>query len=1119
MNLFSNTSECTQYSAKWKSAVDSSLSAVESSFSEADWAIADARASYSLLEFSGVCKSDYSGPGSESCPELAIAFASVDNDLSEGDYGKYSEAKLLAANLENELKTPAPDLSMARTILGMIWTDGGVIKSFHALRDKSLDAKKQADAEFQEKYDESSSKKIRLDKAISDFSLQKPSLIERAPSGLELDVGSIGTRFSVLRKKASELSLMVGESRLLFTRTTRQNYLSGALLNITGASESYDELFGDLADLQEDSERTVADQKSEAEEEIRKTSDFASAGTPAPAALSYLESAKASYEGGKSADSLGEMFVFYSRAAALARAARSQDMETEIRSAANLSELEDLISRAETDGINVAAEKESLRLVSKLPAELSEQKLRELIAVIESKARIKYNAILAEKRKSIVEKIALAGQDAADLSSELNRFERGLVEDGNVLFPGAVGSLAVLSSNYDSLDKTLDSYMKEITGGSMSASAISIIPEAKLDSPSEILVDAVLTNGRQYASQNVPVRVSLDRPLQLMLSDIVSGKEDVQSVRSAEGGKVVIITFSQVGSFETKHITFRKNLTIARTLSDTVVAEGNGDGSASVRRKIEFELDTDAGMITLPRELSNPLIDGSQPGKLSPGRHTLISEYRLDNAYSESIHNVRAYSLGANSQVEYEIKITPEIDLGKVPIYVNSLNSSNIASMDIVSVTGETLKNERRLSETQFGAEILNLKKSKTAAVRVSYLVENSKEFVENELASLSSLNLSDNARSSLAQAESDYQSGNFAEAIEALEKTKHILEDENRQSQKSKAEFFGLSGTLESEISYIEGALAGTTLNATFVQKLSSRKDELRNALALANGSDISKLEKVDANWLGKELTSLKKDLYKQYNDLKERFYRAGNASTPEDFLDFEQKLSVFESGNRLDSAISALESIGEVKKAVEAAEEAANAERGLRRAAFASSKSALLESWDEYSRQASAAKGTDYSSLFTETERKINSIIADTEDSLDSDPRLFSQKLSEMNQTEERLQDVVDSLRQQAFSRLSLLRAAMEKDGRSDLLAKLAPLESMAEGGDYVNALRSAASLSKELGTKETSDDGLLILGITALAAIAAGGYYVMHKPKKNLRFLQRGESKPPHSAPEKF
>lgn len=1104
-NVFTKISECLQYDSKWKSTIDSSLSALDASFAEADRTIAAAEKQHSFLVFSGICKGSYYGPGSEHCPELNSAFASVENNISEGDYGKYASAHALAASLKDELIKPVPDLSSVKAILEIIWSEGGVVTSFSDLQDKSIEAKKLAESEFQAKYEEAISKKAQAERQLAELKKQKFSLIRRTAMGYGLEVGSVEKKFSELQKTSLLLAAMAGEAKLEFSRSTRHSYLANAILNASSAVESYDLLSQDLLELEEEAREAVSDQKIEAEQEISKAEGYLSKETPSPAAVSYLESAKKFLEMGEISEALGDKFTFYYKASVSARTARSLDLNAQVGAEVGLSELRSLISRAEKDQINVVTEKESLALLSKLPPELSKQKVGELASSIQSKARIKYEDLILGKRNSILDKIRLAGSDAIDLASEMDRFEKSLIEDGTILLPAAIGSLAKLNSDYDSIDKSLDEYMNDVVGNAMSASAITIIPEARLDSPSEVIVDLALTNSRQYSSKDAEAKISLDRPLQLMLTDIDSGKNGVESVRMGENGKLLLITFSEVAPYETRRLTFRKNVTIGRTLSDSIVAEGTGDGSASVVRKIHFELDTDIKRLFLSPEIKNPIIDGTESEEpLSQGRHTLTSEYLLEDAYSETMHNLRAYSLGTNSQVEFEIKIEPKIPLAKVPLFINSLNSSHIISMDLVSVSGEQVKNERRLSQTQYGADIINLKKGRVATIRVTYLVENTKDFVVGQLELLRAQNLSENAKSMLQLAEKEFNSGNYSESLELVEKTKLLLSNEEKTAQKSQKEFSELSSAIGEELSEITSALVHTSLNGSIIQKLSSRAAELQTTLGAANGSDISPLEKIDTSWLSKELTSLKKDIYKQYNDLKERFFQAGNSSTPSTFLDFEQRLSEFESGNRLNAAMAALEALEDVKKTVGSAESLAAREKDSRRSLFEKSKSGLLDSWDRYSRQASAAKGTEYSSLFTESERKTNALIKEAEDSLDKDPRLFEEKIGEMEQAQQRFEDTLVSLSQQSLGRISLLEAELADGTHPVLSEKLATAKAMAENGDYVNSLRAASSISKDIDAPKEADDGLLIIGVSAFALLIGAGFYLMKKPKKELRKL---------------
>ena len=102
------------------------------------------------------------------------------------------------------------------------------------------------------------------------------------------------------------------------------------------------------------------------------------------------EQAREEFDAGEVAGSLGERFVRYSNAAALARAARSEPgYEDELESGSSLASLGSLIERAETDKINVISEKENLKLLGKLPPYKAGDAIDEAISSIVAKARLK----------------------------------------------------------------------------------------------------------------------------------------------------------------------------------------------------------------------------------------------------------------------------------------------------------------------------------------------------------------------------------------------------------------------------------------------------------------------------------------------------------------------------------------------------------------------------------------------------------------------------------------------------------------------------------------------------------------------------------------------------------
>ena len=1103
MGVFSKTSECTAYREKWKLGVDSALRVVEGSLSADEKAIAGARESYSRLVFSGVCGSEYSGPGSGSCGEIQDSLLSVDNNITEGDYGKYALALAEAGRLRSDLLKPAPGLSSAKSVISLAWGDDGIVESYRRIQRMADLAQTDAKTEFQASYKAAALKQADARSRLDGLRRDELDLIERAPSGSR-DAGSVDKRFSALAGTFEEISLDLSGSKILFERTNSPGYLSGSVSMAAMADEGFGVLIGRIQSLEEEAERAVSEQEDEAIEEISDAEDFAERNGGAKA-LESIRKAQSALSKSKSAGSLGLRFAFLSEAAALARSAKNGDAASELSRGSGISALEDLIIRAEKDGINVASEKESLSIMKGLPATVASEKAEELSSSIVSRARLLFEEDLMASRSRILEKISLGGEGAADLSSDLRRVEKGLVSDGELIFPGAIGSLSALESGYASLEEELEAYQSDIVGNAMSASASPLILEARLDSPSEIILDLVLTNPTGYSSKNAQVKILLGQPVPFVFSEISQGKDEVGSLRMSGGDRMLILTFVDIGPFETKRVAFSKKQVIGRKISEDMRAEGLGDGSALFSRTILFELDTGVGSVSLPDGIGEFLIDGeAKAGPLSAGKHTLRAEGTISDAYSQSVEKVRAYGVGLNSKVEFDLAIEPRIDLEKAAIFIDSLNDSSISSFDIVSVTGEPLKNQRRVSDTRVAAETGSLRKGRRAVFRVSYLVDDTKAFVENQLSLLEGVALSENASDLIGKARAEADSGNYPGALEALEKSKAAQEEDAARAEKSRERFLELSKQAERQIDSLESAVSGSILNDSFIKKLGSRKSELERALSGSNESDFRALEGMDQKWLSREIGALRKELYKRYNDLKERFFLAGNSSTPAEFQEFEESLIRLESAESAEYSVDALQSLDKVAMVVELQEKASDAEKARLKQQFQAVKSGLLSSWDRYSRLASEAKGTDYSGMFPETERSINSLIKEAESLIGHDPRSFLESLEKMNSTRDKLDQTIQSLKSQSESRISLLEAASAEPARIDELRRLVG------EGEYVNALRSSSSLLKETKTPEEGDQALPIIGVTALAILGAAGFYMM-KPKKELRKLNAWRSPP--------
>ena len=341
----------------------------------------------------------------------------------------------------------------------------------------------------------------------------------------------------------------------------------------------------------------------------------------------------------------------------------------------------------------------------------------------------------------------------------------------------------------------------------------------------------------------------------------------------------------------------------------------------------------------------------------------------------------------------------------------------------------------------------------------------------------------------------------------------KVLLEKKNKETAKLQEKFNDLNKKLVSELEELSSALSNAPYNSSFIDKLGARKDELEKVSQEIENMNLSEkfdvLQQIDFKWPSKELNNLKKSSYKEYNDMKERFYEAGNDSTPTEFLLFENSLHQLESGPRLEYGAELVRALQEVANLVKSQEEKYQDEKRSLELVFEKLESETTSLLDIYLRQASAAKGTDYSSIFTLTEKKVTSLIKEAGDSLEKNRGLFSSKTKELNDTKQKMQDILNDLESESAAKLSLvdsLYRESRKDGKT--LEKISLARKMHESGDYVNSLRATSQISTEIEEESNDDSGaILILGITALAVLAAIAVFIVRQQKpKELRKLKK-------------
>jgi len=1127
-DAFTRIASCLSYRSDWISTIEPSLETLEIGISDAKSAMQRARYSYEGIDQAGLCDQDYTLEGSGHCAKMSAMFDSIDNNITDGAYGDYPLLFNYSSQIRSALYNPVPDLSLYRSSIGLIWGSGGVIESFDLSSSEAAEAKAGAERRFQVEANLSKKLKTDLKDKLDELGKEDLALIDRAPqSSLVHASGTVQARLNEMKKQQSAQSKAIDESSAVHDARA-QGFLSNSILAFISLNKEYGDLFSDANSLLDDAISCESQEKQDAQDELGRTEDFIKSGKGSAEASAIYDQAESNFISAASGPTIGKRYLSYSKAAELARKARSsQTLQQVLDSSQDLSSLKDLIARAETDGINVETEKGDLKLLGSIQgADISayiDSDTKNIIA----KAGAKYDDNIQTTRKRIREELSLAGPSAADLYTDLDRDESGIFDDsGSIIYPDSIGRLKKLQSDYALLGHTLDSYMADIVGNSMSATAYPIIGIVELDQPTDVMVDTVLANNHPFSARNITARISLgsatrNMKLDFAYSDIIGGKENITGLKMADSGATIALGLPEVQPFETLRVTLDKNITLAHRMKRTIHAEGIGDGAASVRSETIFKLDCDIPYLETGYDPDSAIIDGAPiDSPLQAGVHNLSSETILQDAYDQAIDNIKTFPIGLKSQVEYDIEILPSMDLDSALVLVDIIDDSNISQFQAVSATGEMLKDKQRISPSQYSMRIMGLKKGKKSTIRVSYQIDDTESFVLEQIRQTESQNLSADAQALLDSARLQASAGNNTAALAYIEKAKALSAAQGVQDSKLQAKLDDYSKKLANELALIDSIIAkakGENLSDDpagnnsypLLARLEARKTELEKILSkIRAGMNISDevdtLSNLDYDWLPKEIAAFRKDSYSRYNDLKDRYLSSGNSTLPGSFSDFESALNQLDASNDPAYAPSLAATLAKADSDVLAQEASAASQKADRSAMLGRVKTDLDAVMGRYFDEAAAAKGTSYESMFDQAKSDITKKLSDAEAALSKDPRILQLRLDDLERSRKSMLLTLVSLKNQSENRFSVLNAALnrsdlDENTRKNLSDRMSIVRELIDSDHYISSLRALDTISKQLDSySKKSDSGTLLLGITAAAILATLAVYLFTRRK---------------------
>lgn len=1135
---------CSEYGTHWESTMSISMDALASSMDKVDSEYLAIRASFDKANHSGICDSDYTGAGHTDCLDVKSALTVIEGNSTEGSYGTFNMVRKNLDGIRDEVKKSQPSMVNYSKTMNLIWQDEGVLDTLKELKKDSDTAFKDADGEYNstlwdlEIRKKSVEDKIKKLDGKENIKLVTSALTIKGTVGASA-TGTIIDRFEKLEDIDENASKVFKSAKTAYTSTGTHGYLKNAIKNIKTANSSYTSLEIALPVLESDAKQVVTDEKAEAEKKISEAKSLVGSGATSEAVRYNLQEAEKHMSAGKNATDLGNKFKNFNLAAGFARTAiskqKNQSFNESIELKALKAELQQMINDAKKDGLSTDSQQKTLDSIKDedyywVKSELLKAE-NELVAM----AKLEYGW-LEEKRAELLKKIKLVGGDADDQLTNMAKEERGFVSSsGKIDYRKGLGKLKGLADTYASVEKVVNGYMDDIVASSLMAEAEVFVDSVALDTPSNITIDILIINTDQYTAQNVKKNVKLPVSVDLMYTDIVNSSEFVGSVLMASSNSATLY-LKEVKPFARQRIVFETTETIAHTTKVKRTAAGLGDGSASVEEQIDFKLDSAVNSLTVPERMENVRIDGWPAGRaLSKGKHTLTARYRVEDAYNESIQNIKVSPVGLNSQVTYDVVIDPKIDLDSVAFFVDP--GAKMYNLNVFSLSGESVGKKKKISDNRYSYVVSGLTANDKASVRVSYILENTSSYVAQQLALFNSTNQSQTMSGLVSQAQASLSIGDTSTALKKIKEAQAQQKKESTEAAKTKKKVEKLKSDIKTEMDEINNALVkGKGLNSSFLAKLSARADELGRRLNESAGKSpsnaIKGLEAVDLRWKSKEVTAFRKDVFKQYNELKKKFADAGNTSTPREFLGLESDLNKLEVSGRLEYVMELISDLEKAKSLVKTQESASVSARAGQKSNFESLKSALGDRLDDYDSEAKAAKGTEFSSLFKYTKKEVEKKITDIEKIVDSgDPKLLDSKLKTLNSTGRNLAGTLSLLKNQSQNKLDLIeklynssKGQMDDAAKGTIEQKISSMKRLMAAGQYVNSLRAGNKILEDINkTKKGGDSSLLILGVTALAILGVIAAYLFKqreekKPeKKELKKLEKVEGTPKTGNPE--
>lgn len=1111
-----------RYGEVWKGTVNNALDALEASASALNKEIRTLENNYERINYTGICHADIADY--KSCENASFLLNLIEGGGTAKDYLDFNVIKLALSNNTVRVHDDVPLLQFGWLINQIGNENQGAIGRIMKLN-YNLD----------EYYNKTMKKYVVLSNEVNEL-LNNAGMAKQTANEHELWRIRVGPSFEgIVSDEVTSVNEKIKTGNVYFAGAyanqksapytilyEKRGYLKDAFVNMTNAKElaikansEFNSAIKNAEDLSLVYEKKAYDWASKVKEK------FGNNLWPNRAKALY-DAATQSITYGKEERKLGRKFEHYADAIAYAKEAytitQENEKDTNWTVVGICSKVSDLIKSAEIDKIDVSFEKAMFAVLNKSQnTSALIQGCENIFGNVVENAKYKYSN-LETTGNEVVKLVALCEADCMDLKIALDRTEKGFVLNRRLVYPEVIGSLVKLQNTYENVKMDAIKSITQQINKYLTIRKYLFVEDVTLDVPTTAHLNVEVINTVDYPGENLQVEIESKIPFDD--SNIVLGANNLRGAVYKLGK--VSIYLKKINESSSVSFSFEKNQTILKTKTLNKSAVGLEDYTAQIREKriVSSEAEINNFYVRyandkcsewkflrindIPVSIENNFVKSY----ISEGEHVFEAEYSYSETYSREILKNSSTKIGERTYQKYQVGLMPSIDMEYVKTFALIPQNSFVKEKRIVTITGEKIENVE--SEQGFAVRVFGLKKERWVKFEVSYYIDNSSEYADEEIKRLETLNLSEQTQQLVKNAKEAIAKNDTAGAIEKIFAAQEQINKEEAENSRLRVDYLEYYTLVSNELDKIEKVLGSNVDNEiVFVEKLSNRRDvlkELLNSLASMKLNDqVLRLKNYDKKWLPDQLKAFKKNASLEINKIYSEYLDQGieDINLSLKLASLRTSYNKFDASNSLEDAYVLSIAIAETIRIFNKITEKSAAENANLIVKAGELNAEITELLKKYAREYADAKGTRFESTFKIKTSDVQTALKQLDAELKKNTVKTHDKVANYKEGIQSTLNYLENMARKNFIQLKESAAMVsgklpEKDSKK-VSVLLNASETHLENEEWIKALKTNDELSKIISSVEGNTDYTLVLWLSIIFVIGVIAIYYF-KGKKN-------------------